>query len=268
MHALTLSEGDREQMTDSTSAVPGGTASSATSEQKSPGRKLMLFLRDLLLIVLAAILISFLVKTFLIRSFFIPSQSMESTLLVDDRIIVNELVPDLVDLQRGDVVVFRDPGGWVGSLEPDTRDAVQKAADAALGFVGLATPDSDEHLIKRVIGLPGDTVACCDELGAMSVNGTSLDEPYIQTGGQSDAAPGDFEVTVPPGMVWVMGDNRYNSRDSLAHYLEGDSNGGFVPIEKIVGRAFVVSWPADRWTWLDNYPETFADIDEMSSTAG
>jgi len=219
-----------------------------------------IFLRDILLIFLAALLISFLIKTFLIRSFYIPSSSMEETLHIQDRIIVNQLEPKFMPIEHGDVVVFRDPGGW---LPPDNTQPVNwfvGAVDAALAFVGLSAPDSNDHLIKRVIGLPGDTVVCCNDFGQLTVNGVPLEEPYINLPeGITKATRDDFEVTVPEGKLWVMGDNRYNSADSAFH--RDDPTGGFVPIDNVVGRALLISWPVDRWTWLDNYPVTFSDVD-------
>jgi len=230
----------------------------STTERPAPrsrGGGALRLLRDVLLIILAALLISFLIKTFLVRSFYIPSASMETTLMVNDRILVNELVPDLVSIQHGDVVVFADPGGWLtprGVAEPSPLDAV-------LGFVGLAAPDSNEHLIKRVIGLPGDTVSCCNDFGQLLVNGVPLEEPYLNTSATKASAI-DFSVTVPEGYLWVMGDNRDNSRDS--RYNQDGPSKGFVPIENVVGRAFVVSWPVDRWAGLDNYPLVFEGVDE------
>ena len=220
-----------------------------------------LFIRDILLIFLAALLISFLIKTFLIRSFYIPSSSMEQTLHIDDRIIVNQLEPRLMPIEHGDVVVFRDPGGWLTpTAEQPPANWFVGAIDAFLAFVGLSAPDSNDHLIKRVIGLPGDTVVCCNDFGQISVNGIPLDEPYITIpDGSTKATRDDFEVTVPENRIWVMGDNRYNSADSAFH--RNDPTGGFVPIENVVGRALLISWPVSRWTWLDNYPVTFAGVD-------
>ena len=186
------------------------------------------------MIVVVAILISALLKTFVVRSFYIPSSSMESTLLVNDRIIVNELVPDPIPIERGDVVVFTCPANWLPP-QPPAPLSITNVVDAALTAVGLSTGDSDDHFIKRVIGLPGDTVM-----------------------GQSQATKSPFAVTVPAGRLWVMGDNRYNSADSAFHHLSGTPGGGFVPISSVVGRAFVVSWPTQRWAWLGNYPATFA----------
>ncbi|ROS78380.1 signal peptidase I [Curtobacterium sp. PhB130] len=189
---------------------------SSTTGKRSNWR----FLRDLVIIVVAALLASFLVKAYLVRSFYIPSASMENTLLVGDRVLVNELVPKAVGLQRGDVVVFKDPGGWLG-------------------------PGLGDDLIKRVIGLPGDTVSCCDAQGRLQVNGHAVDEPYVLHDQGSDRVSTDFTETVPAGKIWVMGDNRYNSADSRVH--------GPVPESDIVGRAFVITWPISRWSTLSRY---------------
>jgi signal peptidase I len=224
-------------------------------------RSTLLFLRDLVVIFLVAVLVSFLIKTFLIRSFFIPSQSMEMTLVQDDRIIVNQLVPEVMPIERGDVVVFKDPGGWLPARAEESQPPLVAAIDWFLAFVGLSAPDSNDHLVKRVIGLPGDVVVCCNALGQMSVNGVPLDETYVALPpGETKVSRDDFEVTVPDDSLWVMGDNRYNSKDS--RYNTETPLEGFVPIENVVGRAVVVSWPISNWSWLDNYPEVFAGVDE------
>jgi signal peptidase I len=221
------------------------------------------FLRDLAVIVVVAILASFLIKTFLIRSFFIPSESMEQTLLVNDRILVNELVPNVIPLERGDVVVFKDPGGWLDAPAPTATNPVSQAADWVLSIFGLSSQDANDHLIKRVIGLPGDHVTCCNALGQMSVNGTPLDEPYVlKQPGTSAVSGTSFDITVPKGDLWVMGDNRYDSKDS--RYNTDTATHGFVPIPDVVGRAFVISWPLPRWTVLSNYPDTFAGVPKGS----
>jgi signal peptidase I len=224
-----------------------------------------LFVRDVLLILLAAILISFLIKTFLIRSFYIPSESMEQTLLINDRIIVNELVPDMVPIQHGDIVVFKDPGGWLDPVPEPEQSPVVAFFDWLLSVVGLTAPDSNDHLVKRVIGLPGDHVVCCNDFGQMSVNNVPLEEPYVYlTEGITKVSKDDFDITVPEDSLWVMGDNRYNSRDSR---LNRDKPGnGFVPFDHVVGRAILISWPIDRWTWLDNYPLTFDGVEEAQES--
>jgi signal peptidase I len=234
-------------------------------DRQRRSRSARLFARDILLIFLAALVISFLVKTFLIRSFYIPSESMENTLQLNDRIIVNQLVPDLTPISHGDVVVFQDPGGWLTQTPEPEQNWFVGAVDSVLAFVGLSAPDSNDHLIKRVIGLPGDTVVCCNEFGQLTVNGVPLDEEqYVKLPeGASQVTRDTFEVTVPEGSLWVMGDNRYSSADSAYH--RNDPTGGFVPVENVVGRALVVSWPMNRWQWLDDYPFVFREVEEAAA---
>lgn len=249
-------------MTDTT--LPADDVSAGT-RWRSRQKGTLLFLRDILVIFLVALLVSFLVKTFLVRSFYIPSASMQQTLQIDDRILVNELVPDLVGLERGDVIVFRDPGGWLPpSPEPDVPP-LTAAVDWLLSLVGLSASDSDDHLIKRLVGLPGDHVVCCNALGQMTVNDVPLDESYVTLpAGETEVSDEPFDVVVPENSVWVMGDNRYNSRDS--RYNREQPGNGFVPVDNVVGRAFVISWPTAHWGWLDNHPEVFAGVPDAEAT--
>jgi len=223
------------------------------------------FLRDLAIILVVAFLVSFLLQTFLVRSFWIPSASMEDTLEVNDRIIVNELVPDAMAVEYGDVVVFRDPGGWLHTSTVPSPGWFEEAGHWLLSLIGISTGDSNDHLVKRVIGLPGDEVVCCTAAGDLSVNGVPLDEPYLKLAAGQASAPSEFDVTVPAGSLWVMGDNRYNSADSLGHIH--DRSGGFLPISDVVGKALVISWPISRWRTLDNYPLTFAGVAEARRTS-
>jgi signal peptidase I len=219
-------------------------------------KSVLTFLKDFIIIVVSALVISFLIKTFLFRSFYIPSASMENTLMVNDRIIVNELVPDLFALEHGDVVVFSDPGGWLGSHNLSEPDLFTQAIDTIFAVVGLGGSDSEDHLVKRLIGLPGDRVMCCTPGGLVEVNGVALNEPYVKLPDTDSAVSGvNFDITVPEDSLWVMGDNRYNSADS--RYNQDEPGKGFVPIDKVVGRAIVVSWPFDRWTWLSNRDDLF-----------
>jgi signal peptidase I len=249
-------------LTDTVNEAPDG----AVEEPRDRRAKSALrFARDILLIFLAALLISFLIKTFLIRSFYIPSESMEQTLIRNDRIIVNELTPDLMPISRGDVIVFQDPGNWLTPQPTVEKNPVAEAVDSALGFVGLSATDSNDHLIKRVIGLPGDNVICCDDFGRLTVNGTALEEPYTQLQeGSTNASPETFDIVVPEDSLWVMGDNRYQSADSAYHHANEPGH-EYVPFDDVVGRAFVISWPVSRWTWLDNYPLVFSDVEDASN---
>lgn len=214
------------------------------------------FLIDFVVIVGTALILSVLIKAFLLRSFFIPSGSMLETLQINDRIIVNVLVPQVVDVNRGDIIVFRDPGGWLGPARTEEKDWLTQTSDFILGSFGITAPDSDEHLVKRVIGSPGDVVVCCDADGKLTINGVAINEVYLAPG--LNASNLEFEVEVPADSYWVMGDNRGNSQDSRYHTdLPG---AGFVHSEFIVGRAFVVSWPFDNWLLLDNYSDVFNGV--------
>lgn len=218
------------------------------------------WLRETAIILLSALVLSLLVKTFLVQAFWIPSQSMHDTLIEDDRILVNKLAPGPVALHRGDVVVFKDPGGWLDA-QPAVGDGTGgRVVNDLLTFVGLRPVDAGQHLVKRLIGLPGDVVSCQGPGQQVTVNGVALDEPYLAPG--SDPCGMPFSVTVPPGSLWVMGDNRDHSEDSRYH--QGNPGGGAVPESNVVGVAFVVVWPADRWTLLHNPSATFAKVPDAA----
>lgn len=218
------------------------------------------FIRDVLVILLVAVLVSFLVKTFLVRSFYIPSGSMERTLLKGDRILVDELTPRFNGYERGDVVVFRDPGGWLPTTYEPAQPPLTAALDWLGSLVGLTASDSDDHLIKRIIGLPGDHVVCCNALGQVTVNDVPIDEtPYLDLGpNQSAPDEFDYDVTVPEGSIWVLGDNRDNSQDS--RYQQEQPGQGFVPMDNIVGRAFLITWPFDRFGLIDSHHDVFRGV--------
>lgn len=213
------------------------------------------WLREVATIVVIALLLSFLIKTFLFRAFYIPSGSMEETLEINDRIFVNLLVPEPFDLNRGDVVVFKDTKGWLPELPPAAEGPGTWIRDALI-FVGLVPDTSEQHLVKRVIGTEGDRVVCCDADGKITVNGEPLTEPYIYPG----ASPSDiaFDVVVPEGKVWVMGDHRNASADSREHLQ--DPSGGFVDVEDIEGKAAVTAWPLNRAGFVGSYPEVFENV--------
>lgn len=224
-------------------------------------RGFLVFLRDVLIIVVIAALVSFVVKTFIVRSFYIPSASMERTLMIDDRILVDELTPRWTAYERGDVVVFKDPGGWLeGQPQPPARPPLIEAFDWALTVVGISATDSQDHLVKRVIGLPGDHVVCCNALGQITVNGAPIDElGYLNLPEGDTAASNDpFDVVVPEGSLWLLGDNRDRSRDSRAH--QDLPSGGFVPMDNVVGKAFLTTWPLDRMGAIDGHHDSFNGV--------
>ena len=215
---------------------------------------MLAWLKEIATVVVIAVVLSFLIKTFLFRAFFIPSESMVNTLDVDDRIFVNLLVPEPFSLSRGDVVVFRDTKGWLPAAPEKTEGPFTWVQDG-LTFVGLLPDNSEQHLVKRVIGLPGDHVVCCDAGGKLTINGTAVDEKYINSAEVPQVR--NFDVTVPEGKVWVMGDNRNHSADSRAHM---EIDGGFIDMADLEGKAAVIAWPLSRITTLDNYPDVFRTV--------
>ena len=225
-------------------------------EQHSPRRsrrqRMPLWL-DTLVTMAVALVIAVLVKTFLVQPFYIPSASMNPTLLTDDKILVSKLSPGIFELERGDIIVFEDPGEWIpGDVTEDPTPRVRLMM--VLSLVGLAPDPSQDHVVKRLIGLPGDRVTCEEAGGVLSVNGVALEEePYINP--DTGACQNAFDVTVPAGNVWVMGDNRFASADSAYHEEHGD--GGFVPEDNITGKAVVIFWPADRWSGIGGGEDAF-----------
>jgi signal peptidase I len=215
--------------------------------------------KEFVIVIGMALVLSFVVKTWLLQAFYIPSGSMEDTLVLNDRVIVSKLTPGAFDLKRGDIIVFSDPGNWVDPLPQQPHGQLVTTIRKGLMFVGLLPNDSEDHLIKRVIGLPGDHVKCCDEGERLTVNGVPLVEPYIKPGDAPSAM--DFDITVPKGSVWVMGDHRSDSSDSRYHD-NGTGKTGSVPESLIVGRAVALVWPLDHLTWLSNPKATFAKVPE------
>ncbi|MFG2719018.1 signal peptidase I [Streptomyces sp. NPDC048416] len=202
------------------------------------------FWKELPILIGVALVLALVIKTFFVQAFSIPSESMQNTLQPGDRVLVDKLTPWFGSQpERGEVVVFHDPDDWLKDEPTASPNAVQKA----LSFIGIL-PSADEHdLIKRVIGVAGDTVEC-KGTGPVRVNGKPLVEPYVQPGNTPCTANLEFKVTVPKGSMWVMGDHRQNSADSRYH--QQDKHHGFVPVDEAVGRAFVVAWPVTRWATL------------------
>ena len=223
--------------------------------------------REIPLLVGVAVLIALVLKTFLVQAFVIPSGSMEQTIQIGDRVLVDKFTPWFGSKpQRGDVVVFKDPGGWLADEQTTAKKddpVVVKQVKEGLTFIGLLPSDNEKDLIKRVVGVGGDRVKCCDTQGRVTVNGVPLDEgTYLYPGNApSDAA---FDITVPQGRLWVMGDHRANSADSRAH--QDTDYGGTVSEDEVVGRAMVIAWPLGHWNRLKE-PQTFSSVTGSAVTA-
>jgi signal peptidase I len=248
--------------TDGDPAGPGDGSRAATraAERRDTGgvgSMVKAATKEFVIVIGMALVLSFVVKTWLLQAFYIPSGSMEDTLVLNDRVIVSKLTPGAFELKRGDIIVFSDPGNWVDPLPKAPHGEVVTTIRKGLMFVGLLPNDSEDHLIKRVIGLPGDHVVCCDEGERLTVNGVPLVEPYIKPGDAPSSM--DFDVTVPKGSVWVMGDHRSDSSDSRYHD-NGSGREGSVPESLIVGRAVALVWPLDHLKWLSNPKATFAKV--------
>jgi len=209
---------------------------SASTRRSKRAKKPLPIWQEVLLLLATAFVLALVVKTFFLQAFYIPSGSMEPTLQVDDKILVQKVSYWNDDIHRGDIVVFDDPGGW---LRPGQATVPRNALQRALEVIGLYP--SGGHLVKRVIGLEGDTVRCCDAQGRIVVNGVALDEDYLPAGTVNQ---GKYDITVPEDRLWVLGDNRQNSEDSHAH--TGDPGGGFVPVDDVVGKVWAVVWPRGR----------------------
>ena len=231
------------------------------------GRQLGSLLKEIAIVVIGAIIVSSVLRAFVAQPFVIPSGSMENTLQIQDKVVVQKVT----DFSRGDVVVFVDPGNWLGS---DYGAAERGPVGQALEFVGLLPDTSSQHLIKRVIGMPGDTVTCCDADQRITVNGTPLEEgAYLYRGSDGEpVAPAavPFSVVVPAGRIFVMGDHRDDSRDSRCHLADVPYGGGpigadaFVPVEDVVGPAFLIAAPFDRFQRIE-VPDSFAAIPDADA---
>lgn len=207
-------------------------------------------------IIAVAILISALIKTFLWQPFEIPSESMSQTLQPGDRILVNKTADTVAELKRGDVVVFVDPGNWLAGVPTVERGTVGQFLHDIGEAIGIVPANSGQHLVKRIIGLPGDNVVCCSVNRKLEINGVEITEEYLPA--WADPSLEEFTVTVPEGHLWVMGDNRSNSKDSRFH--QQMYNFGFVPISNVEGRAFLRIYPFARFGYLKNYGYVFKDV--------
>ncbi|EPH46271.1 putative signal peptidase I [Streptomyces aurantiacus JA 4570] len=235
--------------------VPGPQGDEPPKPPKSAkDKKPKSFWKELPLLIGIALILALVIKTFLVQAFSIPSDSMQNTLQQGDRVLVDKLTPWFgSEPERGEVVVFKDPGHWLDGEPTPDPNAVQKV----LGWIGLMPSADEKDLIKRVIAVGGDTVEC-KGTGPVKVNGKALNEKnYVFEGNTPctvDDQGGQFKITVPKGKIWVMGDHRQNSLDSRYH--QNQPGGGAVPVDNVVGRAFVIAWPPTRWGTLP-VPDTF-----------
>ncbi|MEU6227410.1 signal peptidase I [Streptomyces sp. NPDC047042] len=248
-------------------AARPGRAERRKLQRKVKARRRRSAVKEIPLLVGVAVLIALVLKTFLVQAFVIPSGSMENTIQIGDRVLVDKFTPWFgSEPQRGDVVVFKDPGGWLDDEPAATKSAdpvVVKQVKQALTFIGLLPSDNEKDLIKRVVAVGGDTVKCCDAQGRVTVNGMPLNETnYIHPGNKPSSFA--FEVKVPAGRLFMMGDHRANSADSRYHRTEGF--GGTVSLNSVVGRAMVIAWPVGHMTRLEE-PDTFSTVPGGSANA-
>ncbi|WP_438297482.1 signal peptidase I [Streptomyces sp. HUAS TT7] len=246
-------------------AAPGRRGQSGRAERRRLARKVKRrrrrsAVREIPLLIVVVLLVALVLKTFLVQAFVIPSGSMQPTLTIGDRVLVDKLTPWFGSKpERGEVVVFKDPGGWLSDEQktpPGEDPVVVKQIKQGLTSVGLLPSDNEQDLIKRVIGVGGDTVEC-KGTGPLKVNGKALDEPYVFPGNtpcSDDGRGGQFKVTVPRGKIWVMGDHRQASGDSRYH--QSGPGGGAVSTDEVVGRAFTIAWPLSRIDRL-GVPDSF-----------
>lgn len=206
-------------------------------------------------VVASAVVVALAVRVFLVQAFAISSPLMEGTLVTGDRVLVSKLVPEVIGLQRGDIVVVEGPGGWLPPPTGSGRTSLGGVLHDVLTGLGVLAEDAGGYLVKRVIGLPGDSVMCCDGDGRIKVNGMPIDEPYLFPGD----LPSDqlFSETVPDGRLWLMGDHRAVAEDSDTGWgLDQEA----VPVDRVIGTAFVIVWPLNRAWWLTVPDSTFAQV--------
>jgi signal peptidase I len=248
--------------------TPSGATASAddgsgadTSKSKPATKRRRSFWKELPVLVVVALVLAVLIKTYALQAFYIPSGSMENTLEIGDRVLINKLVYDLRGIHRGDVIVFNGAGSWDPELSAPSSNPFTRFFTDIGQMIGVVHGEDD--YVKRVIGLPGDHVACCNAQGQITVNNVALDETsYLYPGN----APSEqrFSIVVPAGRLWVMGDHRAISYDSRGHM--GDPGGGTIPENQVLGEVFVRIWPLSRWAFLST-PSTF-DNPKLNESLG
>ena len=259
-----------DEATAGDAAAAGGPGSPPEAPGKSPAKtaprkkkKSRSFWKELPALIVVALILTLVIKTYAIQAFYIPSGSMQNTLAIGDRVLVNKVVYDTRSIHRGDIVVFSGDGSWNPQTRPASSNVFAKFGESVASMFGFARDQND--YIKRVIGVPGDHVACCDALGRVTVNGVPLNErSYLFPGNLP--SQNRFSVTVPQDSLWVMGDHRDVSWDSRGHRV-GYPGGGSIPESSVVGRAFIIIWPYSKWGVL-NIPSTFEQPALNGSSGG
>jgi signal peptidase I len=233
----------------------------ASVTPSGPKKSRPFWIEAVVLLAIAAV-IAVGVHSFLFQAFFIPTGSMENTLKVGDRVIVNRLSYKVGHVQRGQIVVFSGVDSWSpeGSVTTPHNPALRELSKVG-SYLGFA-PSGEQDFIKRVIGVPGDHVVCCNAQGRITVNGHPLIENYLYPGSDNRTLP--FDITVPAGHLWVEGDHRNDSADSRSH--TGLPGGGSIPINKVIGRAFVIVWPFSRFHGLST-PSSFSTVSSATASA-
>ena len=252
----------------------GSRSSSSERSAKDKGSHHLPLWQETILLLGVALVLAIAIKALFLQAFYIPSESMEPGLVKDDRILVQKVSYwGSGEPQRGDVVVFKDPGGWLNAAESAGPTGAIPRVMAKIGLY-----PSGGHLVKRVIGVAGDVIECCDDQGRIMVNGQPLDEEaYVQddksatcNGPMVNQCSSDWTAgPVPEGHVFVMGDNRAHSADSTVHMCKPDKETDCVPGQEfvaddlVVGRVFVLLWPRERFDWVTR-PDTFEDVPDAS----
>jgi signal peptidase I len=265
------SSGDGQAGPEQTAPADPDQSAPADPADPAAGKRRRGFWRELPVLIVVALVIALVIKTFVVQAFFIPSSSMEDTLLIGDKVLVNKVVYHVRPIRAGDIVVFDGAGSWdpVPTPARPSSDPIVRLYHATVlplfrsigGLFGTVPGQTD--YIKRVIGVPGDHVACCNAAGQVTVNGVALHESsYLYPG----SAPSEmhFHDVVPSGRLWVMGDNRLISDDSRLH--TADPGAGTIPEDKVIGRAFMIVWPPNRWRILQ-IPATFGQPGVTKSAA-
>ena len=242
--------------------APGQDPAKSLAKAPAPKKKGRSFWKELPVLIVVALLLTLVIKTYVIQAFYIPSGSMQNTLGIGDRVLVNKVVYDIRNIHRGDIVVFSGDGSWNPTTPPASSNFIAKFGESVASMFGFARDQND--YVKRVIGLPGDHVACCDTQGQVTVNGIPLNEKSYLFPGNSPSE-NRFSVTVPANSLWVMGDHRDVSWDSRGHRY-GYPGGGSIPESAVVGRAFIVIWPVSKWAVLP-IPSTFQEP-ALTASAG